>query len=226
MDDRKVTIGNKKNPYNDIKLNDLSISGDHLEVRMIDENQCLITDLGSTNHTYVNDVEIVSKVIGKSDIILLGESRYTGEELMLKVKTFLNTDKVVFYKEFEEMESIFKEYNDRKKKIKNTNITKSSALKYGIIGVMLGTFYIGSSLFGWPEQVRYGCSILGGIIALFINQKLFSKGDLAIHLEALRDEFAQKLICPKCLDKQLVGNTYEYWKRQRKCNKCQANWVK
>ncbi|MBK8624016.1 MAG: FHA domain-containing protein [Saprospiraceae bacterium] len=48
-----IKVGHASNPANHVRINDNSVSRDHLEVEMIDDDTLRIKDLGSTNGTSI-----------------------------------------------------------------------------------------------------------------------------------------------------------------------------
>ncbi|MDB9712723.1 FHA domain-containing protein [Flavobacteriaceae bacterium] len=70
---QKIKIG--KASSNDIVINDSSVSRKHLEVFIDDDKNVFITDLGSTNGTFVNGIKINESVkLENLDILLVGNS--------------------------------------------------------------------------------------------------------------------------------------------------------
>src|ERR1035437_74322 len=65
-----------RNPANDFKLDDPSVSGSHCEIRLENEN-AVIKDLGSTNGTFVNRAPVTEAAIEPGHTIHLG-----GVEMM------------------------------------------------------------------------------------------------------------------------------------------------
>jgi pSer/pThr/pTyr-binding forkhead associated (FHA) protein len=55
-----------RNPANDFKLDDPSVSGSHCEIRLENEN-AVIKDLGSTNGTFVNRAPVTEAAIEKGE---------------------------------------------------------------------------------------------------------------------------------------------------------------
>jgi pSer/pThr/pTyr-binding forkhead associated (FHA) protein len=60
----------------DLRLFDASISSRHAEVKVDGQNRFRITDLGSTNGTYVNDKKIESTDLVDGDNIRLGRTTF------------------------------------------------------------------------------------------------------------------------------------------------------
>ncbi len=70
---QQIKIG--KASTNDIVIKDTSVSREHLEIFIDDDKNVFITDLGSTNGTYVNGIRIYKSVkLETFDILLVGNS--------------------------------------------------------------------------------------------------------------------------------------------------------
>lgn len=69
----KITVGRRAS--NDIMLSDGAISGKHCEISFESE-AVYVTDLESTNGTYINDEPVVRAEINSGDMLIIGKSRY------------------------------------------------------------------------------------------------------------------------------------------------------
>ena len=72
LDREQITVGRK--PYNEVCIDDLSISGEHLRITTI-FGDAFLEDLDSTNGTYVNDKPVTRRVLAPNDVISLGKYR-------------------------------------------------------------------------------------------------------------------------------------------------------
>lgn len=68
--DRSLTIGRKES--NDIVLPNLGVSGLHARIDAIAQ-QFTLTDVGSTNGTFVNRELITTRILQDKDVILIGK---------------------------------------------------------------------------------------------------------------------------------------------------------
>lgn len=68
--DRSITIGRKES--NDIIIPNLGVSGVHARIDSIAQ-QFTLTDVGSTNGTFVNRELITTRILQNNDIILIGK---------------------------------------------------------------------------------------------------------------------------------------------------------
>lgn len=68
--DRSITIGRKES--NDIIIPNLGVSGVHARIDAIAQ-QFTLTDVGSTNGTFVNRELITTRILQNRDVILIGK---------------------------------------------------------------------------------------------------------------------------------------------------------
>lgn len=68
--DRSITIGRKES--NDIIIPNLGVSGVHARIDSIAQ-QFTLTDVGSTNGTFVNRELITTRILQNNDVILIGK---------------------------------------------------------------------------------------------------------------------------------------------------------
>jgi pSer/pThr/pTyr-binding forkhead associated (FHA) protein len=68
---RLLTVGREAD--NDIVIDDISVSRYHLQIFVDEENTVFVTDLNSTNGTYINGNKIAgTQIIQKNDILKAG----------------------------------------------------------------------------------------------------------------------------------------------------------
>lgn len=68
----RTTIGRR--PYNDLVMEHATVSGEHAALR-VDHNGTVLTDLDSTNGTFVNGLRIREQVLASDDWIDIGKYR-------------------------------------------------------------------------------------------------------------------------------------------------------
>ena len=77
-----ITIG--KDPSNDIKLDDLSVSRFHMQLYIKDENTVIAIDLGSTNGTYINGNKITQPTqLNFLDILKVGNRLINWQQYII-----------------------------------------------------------------------------------------------------------------------------------------------
>lgn len=69
----KITVGRRSG--NDIMISDSAVSGKHCELSF-EDGALYITDLESTNGTYINDEPVVRAEIKSGDTLILGKNKY------------------------------------------------------------------------------------------------------------------------------------------------------
>lgn len=67
----RSTLGRR--PYNDIVLDNLSVSGEHLALHRMPTGEVVVEDLGSTNGTYINGKAIRKQVLRNNDELEVGK---------------------------------------------------------------------------------------------------------------------------------------------------------
>lgn len=88
IDRKRVTIGRR--PYNDLLLDDLTVSGEHAIVHTGPQGESVVHDLQSRNGTLVNGAPVMQQVLTDGDVIDVGIYRivYRTEVLEFNVNDF------------------------------------------------------------------------------------------------------------------------------------------
>ena len=124
---QQIKIG--KAPTNDIVINDKTVSREHLVVFIDDDKNVFITDLGSTNGTYVNGVRIEESVkLETLDVLRVGNSLVEWPQFLISND---NLDKV--YETLKDPAPIYIEKPVLKPEATNLN----PIYKYSLIFVVL-----------------------------------------------------------------------------------------
>ena len=124
---QQIKIG--KAPTNDIVINDKTVSREHLVVFIDDDKNVFITDLGSTNGTYVNGVRIEESVkLETLDVLRVGNSLVEWPQFLIFNN---NLDKV--YETLKDPDLIFKE----KPVLKSEATNLKPIYKYSLIFVII-----------------------------------------------------------------------------------------
>ncbi len=89
IDRKRVTIGRR--PYNDLLLDDLTVSGEHAIVHTGPKGESVVHDLQSRNGTLVNGMPVMQQVLADGDVIDVGIYRivYCTERLGFNVDDFV-----------------------------------------------------------------------------------------------------------------------------------------
>ena len=124
---QQIKIG--KAPTNDIVINDKTVSREHLVVFIDDDKNVFITDLESTNGTYVNGVRIEESVkLETLDVLRVGNSLVEWPQFLISNN---NLDKV--YETLKDPDPIFKE----KPVLKSEATNLKPIYKYSLIFVII-----------------------------------------------------------------------------------------
>ena len=70
----RVTLGRESR--NDITIPDINVSRTHAEISLSPQGAWVITDLGSTNGTYVNGRAVASQPLNEGDHIAMGSTNF------------------------------------------------------------------------------------------------------------------------------------------------------
>ena len=89
IDRKRVTIGRR--PYNDLLLDDLTVSGEHAIVHTGPRGESVVHDLQSRNGTLVNGVPVMQQVLAPGDVIDVGIYRivYRTESLEFDLNDYV-----------------------------------------------------------------------------------------------------------------------------------------
>lgn len=205
---------------NDFVVNDPHVSRYHVQLMHEEGGGWLLEDLGSTNGTFVNDIQIVRKHVTLNDTIKLGNSYILNVSEVLK----FNND---YSEEFAALKQVYDDYIQAKIKIQSSNQFKTRILQAlpfsipGVIGVVIG--FLGK---GSPEL--FGLSLFIAICAPVIGVYLGAKQSAKIPqlLQDLTNQFKIDYVCPKC--GTFLGEIpWESLRNRKQCpiSTCKAKWV-
>ncbi len=215
MDKIKIGRSNK----NDLTYEDSSISNFHLELDFKSYDEYLVTDLDSSNGTYINGVGIRTSLLRNTDKLKLGSVEFTTQEFFDDVNKLIKKNKSDFKKEYKKVLRLFEQYQGRK-----NNIVKPSVLPV-ILRVSFGLIIILLLLFvpDLDDGVRYALMIAVGLISVLANMFGNSQVKKNEKLDLLKLEFENRLICPKC-ETSLMNQNITYWKGKKGCSnsRCDA----
>lgn len=226
MEGQTITIGNETNPDNHIKLSDRSTSRVHAEVEFRSNDTLLLRDKNSKYGTFVNGRRIRSKIVQPSDIITFGHTSFSGKELILECDKVRMQDKVHWEAEFKQLEEHFTDYEKKKKSIKNKHKIKTAIARVVIFVLFFLIFSYIFSQIGIDPNFKViliiGASMIAAVAAgFFVKQDHLKK-----KLQLVEEEYEDILVCPNPNCRlALKSKTFDYWRKKRKCPKCQANWV-
>ena len=78
FENREMTLG--RNPTNNIFIRDKNVSREHCQI-VVTEDDCFLTDLQSTNGTFVNEERVTERKLEPNDEIRIGTTLLQLEEV-------------------------------------------------------------------------------------------------------------------------------------------------
>lgn len=213
-----IKIG--KSEDNDFIVNDAHVSRHHAQLKREDDGGLLLEDIGSTNGTFVNDVQIVRKRVTPTDKVRLGDHY----ELNLSEVLKFNND---YSEEFLKLKKVYEDYIQAKVKIQSSNQFKTRLLQSlpfalpGVLGVVVGFLGKGSTeLF----TVSMLITICAPTIGIYLGAKQAAK--IPQQLQEIANQFKINYVCPKC--GTFLGEIpWESLRNRKQCpvSSCKAKWV-
>lgn len=213
-----ITIGKAND--NEYVVNDPSVSRHHAQLTYEEEGHWILEDLGSTNGTFVNGIQIARKQVTSKDVIKLGDSYVLNLAEVLKA----NND---YSEEFAALKQVYDNYIQAKIKIQSSNHFKTRLLQSlpfalpGIIGVLIGFSGKGSpALFA----ISLFITICAPTVGIYWGAKQSAK--IPKLLQDLTNQFKIDYVCPKC--GTFLGEIpWESLRNRKHCpvSSCKAKWV-
>ena len=214
-----ITIGKAND--NEYVVNDPSVSRHHARLTYEKEGHWILEDLGSTNGTFVNGIQIARKQVTSKDVIKLGDSYVLNLAEVLKA----NND---YSEEFAALKQVYDNYIQAKIKIQSSNQFKTRLLQSlpfalpGIIGVLIGFSGKGSpALFA----ISLFITICAPTVGIYWGAKQSAK--IPKLLQDLTNQFKIDYVCPKC--GTFLGEIpWESLRKRKRCpvSSCQARWTR
>jgi hypothetical protein len=215
-----IYVGHASNPANHVRINDNSVSRRHLEVSQIDNDTLQIIDLGSTNGTWIDEIEIVESTLRRHQSIRIGHQNYSGNDFFEKVRRFFLDRRVYWIDEFASLELKFKEFEDKKAKL-NQKLQLKMAIIRGVLSIAISfLFYFLSG----TSEFKFITSVGGGILAGTLVPYLISKEKTTDKMHDLNKKYAKILACPRC-HRDLSRYNFRLLKEEKRCSSCDAIWV-
>ena len=213
-----ITIGKAND--NEYVVDDPSVSRHHAQLTYEKEGYWILEDLGSTNGTFVNGIQIARKQVTSKDVIKLGDSYVLNLAEVLKA----NND---YSEEFAALKQVYDNYIQAKIKIQSSNQFKTRLLQSlpfalpGIIGVLIGFSGKGSpALFA----ISLFITICAPTVGIYWGAKQSAK--IPKLLQDLTNQFKIDYVCPKC--GTFLGEIpWESLRNRKHCpvSSCKAKWV-
>lgn len=197
-----LTIG--RSPNNNVKVQNPTVSGRHCTIEQIAANSFLLIDVNSTNGTRVNDRRIRRKIVNQDDKITLGDFTLRLEKLYPHLRQAPQApqpkgDPAVDYTEkFRELKEVWDSYQQAKTQIVNKDMTKKGIIRAGLSFIPFA----------------------GHAIGIMLTSKISPHEKL----QALRNEFTNSYLCPKCRT-PLGEFPHEVLAKQGSCRYCKVKWT-
>jgi len=216
----KKTVSIGRNKSNDLVIDFQQVSGNHAVITPIAANSLIIEDLGSTNGTFVNSIQIKRKILNQADRvkvanILVDTSPYfTPVNIHLvkdkAVKDDISTQEESIQKQFKKLEETWNTYQNVKLNHKKKGFWKNMGLT--VAGMGIGALLV---------PFTGGISIMAGSLVGRGAAGLLKDDE---KIQVVENEFKVNYTCPKC--KVFLGyNPYEGLVQRKKCLTCKTNWV-
>lgn len=205
---------------NDFVVNDPHASRHHAKLTYEAEGNWLLEDIGSTNGTFVNGIQIAKKRVVAGDVIRLGDKYEVSLSEILK----FNND---YSEEFEALKQVYDRYVQEKVKIQSSNQFKTrlfQALPFalpGVIGVIAGFLGKGSPTL---LAISLFVAICAPAVGIYLGAKQSAK--IPQLLQDLTNQFKIDYVCPKC--GTFLGEIpWESLRNRKQCpvSSCKAKWV-
>lgn len=206
---------------NDFVINDPHVSRHHAKLMRKEEESLMLEDVGSTNGTFVNGIQILKKHVVATDHVRF------GDKYELTVNDILKYDND-YSEEFAELKKVYDDYIQAKIKIQSSNQFKTRLFQSlpfaipGIIGVIIG--FLGK---GSQEMflISLSITVVAPMIGIYLGARQSAK--IPCQLQEIANQFKIDYVCPKC--GTFLGEIpWESLSNRRRCpvSSCHAKWVK
>ncbi|MDY0103194.1 MAG: FHA domain-containing protein [Lentimicrobium sp.] len=192
---------------NHLVIKNDKISSRHCSVKQLADGEYLISDLGSSNGTFINNQRIMQSSFFETDELRLASYPVKAKILLtllasdnLKKGTEYETieKQELIYEEFSRLQVVYEQYYRNKRLILKKNNLKSTGIRAGLSFIPV----VGSAL---------------GILSSTIT------GNVQDHLSELEEEFKKSYICPGCF-KFLGAEPFENLYKRGYCMICKTKW--
>ncbi|MDR0698292.1 MAG: FHA domain-containing protein [Tannerella sp.] len=215
----KVKIG--KAADNDFVINDPQASRYHAQLTQDEKGYLLLEDLGSTNGTFVNDCQIVKKIVSAADKVAFGAN------YVLTINDILKRDND-YSDEFAHLKKVYDEYIKEKIRIQSSNQFKTRLFQslpfavIGVVGVVLGFMgHADKNIF----ILSFVLAVLAPTTGIYFGARQAAK--IPAQLQHLANQFKIDYVCPKC--GIFLGEIpWESLCNKKHCqvSSCKAKWVR
>lgn len=245
---RTIFIGRNTEAYqkNDVHIEDALVSREHLKATLISEKKVELTDLGSTNGTYVNNRRLIKDkpvIVGPADSIALAKlelvvdpfsyllpKREADASSKRAAANRIAADPLDRSEEFDRIEATWYEMTEMTKKMKRKFQMRMSLI--GGLSAFAPSIFILLFAKDSPDLMRMSGMITGaavtmtGLYRIKPEEKLQDK--MRVITESLRDIYK----CPGTIGGSPCKVVFNYAelperiRKQKKCHSCNAKYVK
>ena len=215
----KIKIG--KAEGNTFIVNNPQVSRYHALLMQDDNGDLLLEDLGSTNGTFVNDLQIIKKKVSVNDKVALGGN------YIFTVLDILKSDND-YSEEFARLRGVYDTYIKKKINVQSKNQFKTrlfQSLPFAVIGVV----GIALGFTGRADNRIFIFSFILGIcaptIGIYFGARQAAK--IPAQLQELANKFKIDYVCPKC--GTFLGEIpWESLSNKKQCpiSSCKAKWIR
>jgi hypothetical protein len=194
-------------PDNHLVIKSEKVSSRHCSIKKMSDTEYLISDLGSSNGTFVNGRRILQSTVNESDELRLA-SYPVDIKIVLSllvsgkiVKGILYEDfrkQEVIYEEFRKLKTVYEQFNREKRRIMKNNNLKNTGLRAGLSMIPV----VGSAL---------------GILSTAVT------GNIQEELMEHEEGFKKLYICPGCF-RFLGAEPFENMEKRGFCMFCKTKW--
>lgn len=194
-------------PDNHLVIKSEKVSSRHCALKMISDTEFLVSDLGSSNGTFVNGRRILQSTLCETDELRLA-SYLVDTKMVLILLASGNFKKGTIYEDFKKQELIYAEfaklqsvyemYHKEKRRIMKNNNLKNTGLRAGLSMIPV----VGSAL---------------GILSTAVT------GNVQDELMEHEENFKKTYICPGCF-RFLGAEPFENMDKRGFCMICKTKW--
>ena len=209
MERKVITIG--RDTDNTIQINQSDISGRHVRITRTDRNTFFVEDLGSTNHTFVDDMPVRKATIGLEDKLRLSKDTFIDLKEIFQIEP---DDKPaagdsIYIDEFLKLKTLWDETERQKKQVRMRYQRNTSFIRLGIMLVFI--------VAAIPFQAKLGpvffvISVAAGAIA-----SAFVPVSTPEELRTLEERLHRTYVCPHC-ESKLGQWSWSFYAETDKCS--------
>lgn len=211
----KLTLG--RDEICDIRIGDISISKEHLNIHYLNKDQLRLVDLDSDYGTYVDNRRVKSFLFKRGSELRIGNRDITDTDALFhKTRGLYRNLSNDYTEDIQDLKPIFKEFDSKKRRI--STLIPFLIRILGLITIPIVFLYLGTDFNPNYRIVIY--SIVGLFTSLIALYGALT-GKRAKKLSKLRLEYEEKLRCPNMKCKMpMINHNWAYWEGRESCPQC------